>query len=168
MKTNCNYYSNIFAGFNNTVMKKIFPVLIMSMLLFACNNSNHSKTESEKKTDSLYKEVDDLHASAMAKSFQMEDAQKKLQAAVDSISKLPAHLKDAAARYKFQLDSVLNRMKYAGFAMEKWMEDFKWDSATTNIEKRAEYLESEKQKITRVKEIIVNNIHAADSLLRNK
>ena len=67
--------------------------------------------------------MDDLHASAMAKSFQMEDAQKKLQAAIDSISKLPANVKTTATRYKFQLDSLLDRMKYAGFAMEKWMED---------------------------------------------
>jgi len=149
-------------------MKKIFAVLMLSTLLFACNNSDQSKTETEKKTDSLYKEVDDLHASAMAKSFQMEDAQKKLQAATDSISKLPAHLKAAAAGYKFQLDSLLNRIKYAGFAMEKWMQDFKWDSATNNVEKRTEYLAAEKSKITRVREIIMTNIHAADSLLRKK
>jgi len=138
------------------------------MLLFACNNSEHQKTTAEKKADSLYRDVDELHGSAMAKSFQMEDAQKKLQAAIDSISKLSVNLKDAAAKYKFQLDSLLNRMKYAGFAMEKWMADYKWDSATNDMEKRVEYLASEKLKISKVKEIIMNNIHAADSLLGKK
>jgi hypothetical protein len=150
-------------------MKKTFPVLIISILLFACNNSDHTKTETEKKADSLYKEVDDLHASSMAKSFQMEDAQKKLQAAIDSISKLPANLKDVSTGYKFQLDSLLDRMKYAGFAMEKWMEDFKQpDSVSQDYQKQIEYLASEKLKISRVKEIIMNNIHAADSLLHKK
>src|ERR1044071_5303846 len=116
-------------------MKKIFSTMLMSFLVLACNNSDHVKTGSEKKADSLYKEVDDLHGSAMAKSFKMEEAQKKIQAALDSISKLPASLKEAAAKYKFQLDSLLDRMKYAGFAMEKWMSDYKWDSATNDIEK---------------------------------
>jgi hypothetical protein len=150
-------------------MKKLFPALIISFLLFACNNSERSKTEIEKKTDSLYKEVDDLHGSAMAKSFQMEDAQKKLQAAVDSVSKLPAHLKDAAAGYKFHLDSLLDRMKYAGFAMQKWMEEFKQpDSVSQDYQKQIEYLASEKLKISKVREIIMNNVHAADSLLHKK
>ncbi len=150
-------------------MKKLFTVLAMSILLFACNSSGHVKTEIEKKADSLYKEVNDLHMSAMAKSFQMEDAQKKLQTAIDSISKLPANLKDAAAGYKFKLDSLLDRMKYAGFAMEKWMEDFKQpDSISQDLQKQIEYLAAEKLKISRVKEIIMNNIHAADSFLRKK
>src|SRR5215471_7292702 len=112
-------------------MKKIVFILPV-ILFFACNNSDQPKTEDQKKADSLYREVDDLHGSAMAKSFKMEEAQKKLQAAIDSISKLPANLKTAAAPYKLKLDSLLDRIKYAGFAMEKWMSDYKWDSATND------------------------------------
>ena len=149
-------------------MKKIVAIILISLSVAACNNSDKPKTEEQKKADSLYKEVDDLHASAMSKSFQMEEVQKKLQAAADSFAKLPANVQAASSTYKIQLDSLLDRIKYAGFAMEKWMGNFKWDSATENAEKRIEYLASEKLKISKVKEIIIDNIKAADSILRKK
>ena len=148
-------------------MKKL-TILLLSFMAFACNSATHEKTSSEKRADSLYKEVDDLHGSAMSKSFKLEEAQKKIQAAIDSIAKLPENLKQASAKYKFQLDSLLDKIKYTGYAMNTWMENYKFDTLTTEAEKRVEYLTSEKLKISRVKEMIVNNIKAADSLLQKK
>jgi hypothetical protein len=89
-----------------------------------------------------------------------------VEVALDSISKLPANLKTAAESYKHQLDSLLSRMKYADYAMEKWMEEYKFDSMKDDVQKRIQYLQSENIKIAKVKEAIVSSLQKADSLLQ--
>ena len=128
-------------------MKKAFTILTMTVLIIACKNAHREKSSAAKQADILYKEVDDLHGAAMSKSFQLEEKQKKVKAVIDSIARLPAPAQNGLAGYKFRLDSLSTRMQYAGYAMTKWMEEFKWDSATNNPDKRIEYLAAEKLKI---------------------
>jgi hypothetical protein len=157
---------DIFAFMN--YMKGFLGIFLTAFVLLACNNSGSEKSADQMRADSLDKEVDNLHGSAMGRVMQMKDAQKKVEAALDSISKLPANLQAAAALYKQQLDSLLNRMKYADFAMDKWMDEYKFDSVKDDVLKRIEYLESENLKIAKVKEAIVSSLQKADSLLHKK
>lgn len=157
---------DIFAIMN--YIKHFFEIFLLSFLLLACNNSGSEKAASEKKADSLDQVVDKLHGSAMGRVMQMKDVQKKVEAALDSIGRLPENLQAAASPYKQQLDSILTRMKYADFAMDKWMEEYKFDSMKDNVQKRIEYLESEHIKIAKVKEAIVSSLQKADSILSKK
>lgn len=152
------------------IMRKIFCFAIIVALLIACNNSSNTKEKSADEiiADSLDKQIDQLHGSAMGRVMQMKDAQKKVEAALDSISKLSANLQTAAGLYKHQLDSLLSRMKYADFAMEKWMEEYKFDSMKNDVQKRIQYLQSENIKIAKVKQAIVSSLQKADSLLQRK
>ena len=50
--------------------------------------------------------------------------------------------------------------------MNTWMEEFSIDSAQDNIERRIEYLEAERSKVTRVKEEILSVLAKADSALK--
>jgi len=156
---------DIFAIMN--YLKNLLRIFLLAFVL-ACNNSDTEKSIDEKKADSLDQEVDKLHGSAMGRAMQMKDAQKKLEAALDSISRLPANLLTGAENYKHQLDSLLDRMKYADFAMEKWMEEYKFDSMKDDVQKRIKYLEAENIKIIKVKEAIVSSLQKADSLLHRK
>ena len=52
--------------------------------------------------------------------------------------------------------------------MDRWMKEMNWDSASNNIEKRINYLTEENQKVTKVKESILNSLQNADSVLRSK
>jgi hypothetical protein len=70
--------------------------------------------------------------------------------------------------YKMQLDSILDRLKYANYAMDRWMEEFNMDSASNNEEMRVKYLESEKIKIAKVNEAMLSSLQKADSLLKQK
>jgi hypothetical protein len=151
-------------------MKRLFPFIALIILEVACNstNSEQTKTADEIKADSLDNQVEKLHGNAMGKTMHMRDVQKKVETVIDSISKLPAKLRPASATYKHQLDSLLDRMKYADFAMEKWMEEYKFDSLKDDVQKRIEYLESENIKISKVKDAIVLSLQQADSLLRKK
>jgi hypothetical protein len=75
-------------------------------------------------------------------------------------------LKQAAASYKIQLDSLAAKLNYAEADMDKWMEDFNMDSAKNDAALRAKYLEAEKEKVNRVREQMVSVLQQADSLLK--
>jgi len=150
-------------------MKKFLQIVACIFLLVGCNNSSDNNgKQSDKHADSLMKEVMKGHDAGMAKMSKIGEAQKKIQQAIDSISKLPAGLQKAARSYKIKLDSLLDRLKYADYAMNRWMEEFNMDSAKDNVQKRIEYLESEKVKIWKVKEAMVSSLQKADSVLRKK
>ena len=160
---------NIFAT-SIMIMKKIFSAIIFIALMMACNNSDSGtkKSAEEIKADSLEKDIDQLHGSAMGRNMQLRDVQKKVEAALDSISKLPANLKSAASPYQSRLDSLLNRLKYADYAMETWMGEYKFDSFNNDVQKRMQYLESELSKIQKVKQAIVSSLQNADSVLKKE
>jgi hypothetical protein len=50
--------------------------------------------------------------------------------------------------------------------MDKWMEEFNMDSAANDDKKRIEYLQSEKTKISQVRDFMVSSLQKTDSLLR--
>jgi hypothetical protein len=91
-----------------------------------------------------------------------------VEAALDSISKLPANLKSAASTDQYKLEALLNRIKYADYAMETWMGEYKFDSFNNDLQKRMQYLEAELIKIQKVKQAIVTSLQNADSVLKKK
>ena len=48
------------------------------------------------------------------------------------------------------------------------MEEFNMDSAVNDAKQRIDYLGSEKLKVTKVKEAILNSLQKADSLIKDK
>jgi hypothetical protein len=157
-------------------MKKTLYSIVFTYLLMACNNSNNAgvidNNNSNKSTkthsDSLMDEVMEGHNIGMAKMSKLNVTKNKIQQVLDSISKLPTNLQKSFTQYKMQLDSTFNRLTFANYAMDKWMEEFNMDSAANNEEKRVEYLESEKTKISKVNEAMISSLQKADSLLKKK
>lgn len=157
-------------------MNKRIQQIAILFLLISCNNNNSGTsglTDSTGKdktsrtiSDSLFHEVMEDHNIGMSKMTKISEAQKRVNLAIDSIAKLPANLQKNAMAYKVQLDSVLNKLKYADYGMNKWMEEFDMDSAKNNEEKRIEYLKSEKIKISKVKDAMLSSLKSADSLLK--
>src|SRR6185503_2648302 len=99
------------------------------------------------KADSLLDEVDDGHAVAMGKMGRLDRTQKEVARLIDSVSKLPAKARDAAAPYKAKLETLLEELKTADVNMTQWMESFNMDSALNNTEERIKYLTTEKIKV---------------------
>ena len=153
------------------MMKRLSIAILITIILFACNNSSDSnnnttgKDEPKTHADSLLKDVMDGHDVAMGKMSKLSSARKKVQQAVESINKLPGKQKKSITDYKTQLDSLTEKLKYAEFSMNKWMEEFNYDSATTSSN-RETYLESENQKISKVKEAMTTALQKADSLFK--
>jgi len=156
-------------------MNKTLFSLFAALFLFsfiACKNadkedhSGHNTHEPKTQADSLMSDVMDGHDVGMAKYGKLQAMEKKVKAALDSISKLPAKTREGLSVYKSRLDSLSADLSYALFAMDKWMEEFDMDSAKDDMQKRIEYLLDEKMKVGKVKEAILKSLSRADSLLK--
>ena len=153
-------------------MGNVFSLTAAILLLLtatACNNpgnKNQGGGETTKNlADSLMDDIDKGHIVGMGKMGKLSTMQNKVQQAIDSINKLPEKAKMAAAGYKSGLDVLLAELRSAEDGMNKWMDEFNMDSAKNNLEQRIQYLQSEKMKVTKVKENMLNALQKADSLL---
>jgi hypothetical protein len=116
--------------------------------------------ELKTKKDSLYQDVMDGHDVGMAKMGKIGGYIKTIGASIDSLKKLPtAKPADIAIH-----ESILKDLKQAEYRMNRWMEEFVLDSAENNEPVRISYLESEKDKVNRIRERILGSISRADSL----
>ena len=156
-------------------MKKLllFLFVMAGLSIISCNNSaeknnGHSKKIPGTKADSLMEDVMDGHNVGMGKMGKIRGAQKEAQRLLDSIAILPAKVQITAAELKSKLQSLINDLNYADFAMDKWMTEFNMDSAKNSMEQRLQYLSDEKLKVGKVKEAILKSLQKADSLLKAK
>ncbi|HKO79789.1 MAG TPA: hypothetical protein VJU78_05310 [Chitinophagaceae bacterium] len=157
-------------------MKKIVILFVsgFALFLFASNDSKtghsgHAEGNGPKtQADSLMKDVEDGHNDGMAKMGRLTRAEQATRRLMDSIDKLPAKARQAAAPLKAKLDSLQKDLSYAESAMNKWMNEFNMDSAVNNVQERIDYLQSEKLKVSNVKEAILSSLEKADSVLKEK
>ena len=156
---------------------KTFQILVVAFYtisIIACNsaenkhNGHGKNNEPKTQVDSLMKDVDDDHIKGMAKMGRLTRAEQTTRRLLDSIDKLPAKARQAAAPLKIKLDSLQKELSYAEFAMNKWMNEFNRDSSVNNVQERINYLGSEKLKVSKVKEAILSSLQKADSLLKDK
>lgn len=150
--------------------KNIFILSAIILIVSAsCNNSSDEKKTGDQpktKADSLMDDVMAGHDAAMAKMNKLSVLKAKLQHSIDSLSTLPEKVKKAAADYKINLDSTLTQLNTAENSMNKWMDEFNMDSAANNMDERIKYLESEKTKVTNVRDDMTSSMSKADSLLK--
>lgn len=158
-----------------SMKKKFLPVVFLfAVSIVSCNDSktSHSghgkKNEPKTQADSLMKDVMEGHDIGMAKMGRLTRAEQTTRRLLDSIERLPAKAKQAAAPLKIKLDSLQKDLSYAEFAMTKWMEEFNMDSAINNARERIDYLSSEKLKVSKVKEAILGSLQKADSIIKEK
>ena len=144
----------------------VFITIAITMTV-GCNNSSSNKEPAVTSvTDSLFDEVMKGHDAAMSKTNRISSLQKLVQRAIDSLDKLPSKMKRGAETYKVRLDSLSAMLGGANADMDKWMQEFNMDSANNDQELRAKYLESEKEKIFKVREKMADALKIADSLLK--
>lgn len=154
-------------------MKKIYFVLsaVIATLSISCNNSSNDAGKNDKKpkttVDSLMDDIMAGHDASMARMNKLSVFKAKVQHAIDSIEALPEKTKKASEVLKATLDSTMEKLNSAEGSMNKWMDEFNMDSLENNVAERIKYLESEKLKVSNVRDDIYNNTNKADSLLKN-
>ena len=112
--------------------------------------------------DSLYHDVMKGHDTAMAKMGKLSGYIKQVDKAIDSLRS--AKKKDT--EYLHRLVILKQDLTQADYNMNRWMEEFKADSAQNDKEKRVAYLEKEKDKVNRMKERVLSSILSADSIFK--
>lgn len=146
--------------------KHIFRMLPIAALiaLAACQGGapagNSAAVADSLKIDTLSQQVMDIHDEGMAKMMVIRRLKTRVTEMADSIGKTSKASNPYVAA-GIQLDSANN-------AMNTWMHsyDMKMEGKTTE-EKKA-YLESEKKKISEVKELMLKSIEDAKRLLKEE
>ena len=159
-------------------MRKLLALLtaMFALIIFvACNNNSGGEEKDRKdgfsnspknKEDSLFHEVMNGHDIAMPRMDRVSNYLIRIQKALDSINKLPE--KNLDTEFQQTLIDLQEDLNYAEYGMNTWMDGFKIDSAKGDNEKRIQYLEGEKEKITKVKDAVLSGLQRADSLFNKK
>ncbi len=147
---------------------KWFCIIIACLSLFtACNDTeedtaaNRTTGYSDKpqtKEDSLFKDVMHDHDEGMARMGKLSAAIRQMRSKADSLIK--------AKRNPETEKKILEELEYAEMAMNTWMHEFNMDTLKDQAARRIEYLEKEKEKVSRVRSNILESIRRADSVLK--
>jgi len=148
-------------------MKAFFYLFLLIIIASCADNASEERKDGFSDTgknpeDSLFQDVMDQHDEAMAKMGRIAGYRKQFDVKLDSLKKLKSSGKESVEKYR----EISADLKKAEDGMNNWMHEFSIDSAQGNIELRLQYLESEKAKVTRVKEEILSALSRADSALK--
>jgi hypothetical protein len=156
--------------------RALFVIVCAAIYTMACNSAAPGDTAAERKNgftpqlktkeDSLYHDVMEGHDAGMAKLGKLRGNIDKVQHLLDSIKALPPKRPERVARYNDTLELLHKKLTDANNEMMAWMDHFKVDSAADNKDVRIQYLQSEKEKVTLVKEHILSSLQLADSVLK--
>lgn len=142
-------------------MKNLKSLFIVGLLvLAACSKGGeHKHSNSDSSTDdnpnqALYDQVMEVHDEVMPK---MDDIMKLKRELQDKIANSP----DMVVERKEQLEKVIANLDSASNAMMSWMHEFNPLPDSVDQEKAREYLESEMERIRKVKTLTLESIEKA-------
>ena len=142
-------------------LMRLFPLVLVSLLCFiaACSGNkrehqgheNGSDDVTDNPNQALYNEVMNIHDEVMPKMDDIYKLKVKLQDKLDSASTMSAEEKIKLQQRIAHLDSV-------GNLMMDWMHKFDPLPDSSDREEAREYLESEMEKIRKVKDAMLEAI----------
>jgi HEPN domain-containing protein len=138
-------------------LKILFAVALF--VLSACSKTgehDHSEhdTAEESPNQALYDQVMDVHDEVMPR---MDDLMKLKRELQEKIANTP----DMVVEKKAQLEKIISNLDSASTAMMNWMHEFNPLPDSVDQEKAREYLESEMERIRKVKSLVTETIDKA-------
>lgn len=144
-------------------MKLTHALSILTIALTSCNQAGkHEHHVSDASTgdnpnSALYDQVMDIHDEIMPRVEDIYQLKKQIQ---DKI----AATTDMTADKKQELEQVIAELDSADRSMMDWMHTFRPLADSVDQEKARAYLESEMEKIKKVKELMTETIERAKEL----
>ncbi len=139
-------------------MKQSYIAFLVVLLLAACGNKGNHKGHGEEEeaattnpNEALYDKVMDIHNEVMPKMEDLYKLKQHLQTKLDSASDVATEQKEELRQRIAHLDSVSKLMM-------DWMHKFDPLPDSADQEEAREYLESEMEKIKKVKEAMLEAI----------
>lgn len=127
---------------------RIFKNFLLALILMACSKNADQPHQQESNSDSpneaLYDQVMDVHDEVMPKMDEIMKLKRELQ---DKIANTP----DMVVERKAKLEQVISNLDSASNAMMDWMHKFNPLPDSVDQELAREYLESEMERIKKVK-----------------
>jgi hypothetical protein len=148
----------------NTIMKKMIFFFLLSVFAFsACQSGEQAPSEEDlmAEQDQLWDEVMAEHDEVMPKMSEIKRLERELTTMIGEESSL-----DAEAQEK--VGQVVQQLSAAGEGMMSWMSQIRQLEpmrGEMEHEQIIEYLKGEKEKITKVKEDMLQSIEEGTSLL---
>lgn len=140
---------------------KNFLIITSLLVLIACGKSSEHEEhgmDGDADTDSpnqaLYNQVMDIHDEVMPK---MEDIYKLKKGFLEDIANSP----DMPADKKKELQSLISALDSANNAMMDWMHHFNPRPDSTDQEAAREYLETEMERIKKVRDLTNETLEKA-------
>jgi hypothetical protein len=159
-------------GFNlrevikSTLMYR-FYIVCMLVVFIACGDSSEERTDGYSNVatspeDSLMEAVMEAHNEAMPKKGKVTGYLKPADQKIDSVSKIrSSDARQTEAAYR----DVRSKLKVAEDGMNKWMNEFRADSAQNETDVRISYLTEEKRKMEQIRDQTLEALKQADSVL---
>jgi hypothetical protein len=144
-------------------MKPSYIIFILVAALSACTQSSKHEhhTNDTASTDSpnaaLYDQVMDIHDEIMPRVEDIYQLKKQLQDKIASTT-------DLASDKKQELEQIIAQLDSADSSMMDWMHTFNPMPDSADQEKARAYLESEIEKIKKVKELMNESIEKAKEI----
>jgi hypothetical protein len=137
-------------------------VLGLWLVLVSCGRAGETGTDSGSGTDDalegLQREVDKVHDEAMEKMQDIYNLQQELKKKIEQT-------KDLSAEKMLKLNQSITQLDSANDAMMKWMRAYNPLPDSADREAAREYLETEMEKIRRVREAMVEAVNNGRSQL---
>ncbi|MFM7854716.1 MAG: hypothetical protein ACKO96_23015 [Flammeovirgaceae bacterium] len=143
------------------------PFTMLLLLTAACGKNNqheghheHGAPNDNNPNQALQDQVMDVHDELMP---QMEDIFKLKKEIQSKIDQTP----DMVADKKKQLEEAAAQLDSANQSMMDWMHKFRPLPDSANREKAREYLETEMEKVKKLKTLFNESINKAKEIIRN-
>jgi DNA repair exonuclease SbcCD ATPase subunit len=142
-------------------MRNLPSLFIISIvILSSCTQSskhdehNHEAANTDNPNQALYDQVMDIHDEVMPRSEDIYQLKKELQEKVTSAP-------DLIAEKKQELESIIAQLDSADNSMMDWMHNFRPLPDSVDQEKARAYLESEMERIKKVRDLTNETIEKA-------
>ena len=138
------------------------------LILIACGKTNdhagHSESDAGNTGDAnraLYDQVMDIHDEVMPR---MEDIYKMKMELMEKIANTPGMVEEK----RKELEAIISNLDSTNNAMMEWMHNFNPVPDSVDQEKAREYLETEMERIKKVRDRTIEALDRAKSTMENK
>lgn len=138
---------------------KLFGILALTFLL-SCDNSSSEKSEKKEEVKKLKEEVMHIHDSIMPQMNKVIELKSKLRQGIDDSAYVSPEMRDSAK-------SIMKRLEKADKAMSEWMHNYEPPKLDTGVADAKQYLQKQKEKISKVQHVFKKSIEDANELLKN-
>lgn len=143
-------------------MKSLLKSVLLVIIIGACSKSNQQAptTDEPASPGTLYNKVMDIHNEVMPHMGEIERLKRELK---ERITKSP----DMVVEKKKQLTQIISNLDSAGAAMMTWMHEFDPLPDTASEAAKREYLESEMERVKKMRDLVNDALHQAREAVKN-